>query len=183
MFSGFNPALAGAAGLITQPASAKLTLPETASFHAYHELNDRWAVHGDITWTRWNRLQSLIINFATSGNQQVTPFNWENTMRYSAGVTYKHDPHLTFRAGAAFDETPVPSAVERTPRLPDEDRIWLAVGMTYAPDDHWRFDAGYVHLIIDDTSIRNTEVNTGHTLIGEVESDVDLVSAQVVYQF
>ena len=104
-------------------------------------------------------------------------------MRYSAGATYKHNSRLTFRAGAAFDETPISSAIDRTPDLPDEDRIWLSVGMTYAPTDHWRFDAGYVHLLIDDAQIRNTEVSTGHTLIGEIESDVDLFSAQVVYQF
>ena len=182
IFSNFVPAFAAANGLVTQPATAKLTLPENASLHAYHELNDQWAVHGDVTWTRWTRLQELVTNFA-NGNQQIAQFNWDNTMRYSAGVTYKHDSRWTFRAGAAFDETPVSSAIDRSPRLPDEDRIWLVLGMTYAPNDHWSFDAGYVHLIIDDTKIRDTEANTGHTLIGEVEGDVDLLSAQVVYRF
>ena len=104
-------------------------------------------------------------------------------MRYSAGVTYQHNPKLALLAGASFDETPVSSAVDASARIPDADRIWLSAGMTYSPTPNWQFDAGYVHLFGDDASLRNTEVNTGHTLIGEVEADVDLLSAQAVYHF
>ena len=104
-------------------------------------------------------------------------------MRYSAGVTYQYSSKLALRAGAAFDEAPVSSAIDASARIPDADRIWLAAGLTYTPAPNWQFDAGYVHLFVDDASLQNTEVNTGHTLIGEVEADVNLLSAQVIYHF
>ena len=43
VFSGFNPVFAAGAGFVNQRASAKVTLPESASLHAYHAFNERWA--------------------------------------------------------------------------------------------------------------------------------------------
>ena len=189
VFGRVNPTLAaatvaapGVTGLANQPASARLTLPESASVHFYHELNDQWALHGDVSWTRWTRLQRLIVKFA-DGTQSVTPFNWNNTMRYSGGVTYRHNDRWTFRAGAAYDETPIPSPEDRTPRLPGEDRTWVAIGVSYAMSDHLSFDAGFAHLFIDDAKFNNTEPSTGHTLTGKADADANILSAQVIYKF
>ena len=35
------------------------------------------------------------------------------------------------RTGLALDETPVPNSSLRSPRVPDEERIWLSFGATY----------------------------------------------------
>jgi long-chain fatty acid transport protein len=40
----------------------------------------------------------------------------------------------------------------RTPRLPDNDRIWLAGGLEWRLSEKHRFDFGYAYLIIDDAS-------------------------------
>ena len=173
----------GGRGLVTQTATAKVTLPETASAHIYHELNDRWAVHGDITWTRWNRLQQLVLNFQTSGAQSVLPFNWDNSMRYSGGVTYRYGDRWVFRAGAAFDETPIPNATFRSPVIPGEDRTWITAGVSYTVNDQLSLDAGYAHIFVDDAQLNNADITTGHILTGQVEADVDILSAQLVYKF
>ena len=189
VFAGVNPALAGltaaapgVTALVTQGAKADVTLPETASLHVYHAFNDRWAGHADVSWTRWSRFASLDVSFA-DGTRLVQPQRWRNSRRYSGGITYNHDDRLTLRVGAAFDETPVPSATLRSARIPGADRTWVTAGVTYQVNKNISVDAGYAHLFIDDPQIRNTEVNTGHTLVGRYEADVNIFSLQAGYRF
>jgi len=189
-FSNIDPTLAavtsatpGVIGFATQRARAKVTLPESATVSLHHRLNERWAVMADVSWTRWTRFQRIIVNFA-DGSQLVQPEDWDNSVRYALGVAFTPDSRWTLRAGTAFDETPIPDAVRRTPRIPGEDRVWVAFGASYAFDRHWSVDAGYAHLFaVRDPAVRNTEVTTGHTLVGEFDSSADIASLQVVYRF
>ena len=86
-----------------------------------------------------------------------------------------------------FDETPVPDRT-RTPRIPDEDRQWLAIGASYNVNEKLKFDFGYTHLFIDDADINVTVPIAGgagtDTLVGEYEDpEVDIISLQAVYKF
>jgi long-chain fatty acid transport protein len=75
-------------------ASAEVSLPGTLSFSAYHEYNEQWAVMADITWTEWSQLDSLVIK--RSGDEPViSDFDWDNSIRYAVGVTYRHNPTST----------------------------------------------------------------------------------------
>lgn len=163
--------------------TADITLPESLSLSAYHELNPRWAIMGDITWTRWDRFDELRVKFDTNPQSDlVTPEQWDNTYRYSLGLSYRYNDRWTLRTGVALDETAIPSAELRTPRIPGNDRRWVALGATYRHSDRMQFDVGYAHLFVSDTPINNTNA-TNATLVGEFESSVDIVSAQVRMQF
>jgi long-chain fatty acid transport protein len=103
---------------------------------------------------------------------------------------YAANDKLTLRGGVAFDETPIPNASLRTPRIADEDRIWVAVGATYAVSDHLSFDLGYTHLFVDDPEIDYVSnfPNTPHAgdsslLRGQYDASVDIISAQVNVAF
>ena len=188
-FSNVHPTLlaltAGAPGvtaLVRQAASAKVTLPETASLHVYHAFNGHWAAHADISWTGWSRFEALDVRFG-DGTRSLQPQGWDNSMRYSGGITYTHDDALTLRAGAAFDETPIPSATLRTPRIPDADRTWITLGATYRVNQNFSVDLAYAHLFVDDPQLRNADVRTGHTVVGTYQADVDIIGVQVGYQF
>ncbi len=37
----------------------------------------------------------------------------------------------------------------RTPRLPDTDRTWLAIGARYQPSPTWWLDFGYTYIWVD----------------------------------
>ena len=188
-FTKVNPALAaataaapGVTSFTSQSASATVTLPESASVHVYHAFTDHWAAHADVAWTAWSQFDRLEVNFA-DGTTLVQPENWNNSMRYSGGVTYTRDSTWSFRAGAAFDETPVPNATLRTPRIPDADRIWVTAGVSYNHNNQLTLDAGYAYLMIDDPDISNTEILTDHTLVGSYDADVHIVGLQAAYRF
>lgn len=164
-------------------AKASTTLPESASLSLYHELDHRWTMLADATWTRWSRFDELRVEFDNPVQaDNVTPENWNNSMRYSLGVNYRYDTQWLLRAGIAYDETPISSATDRTPRIPDNSRRWLAVGARYRASDTLSMDVGYAHLFIGDAAIDNTN-SLGHTLTGEYESSVDILSAQANWTF
>ena len=77
-----------------------------------------------------------------------------------------------------LNEGVTPSAELRSTRLPDNDRIWLAVGAGYKYSNTLRFDVGYVHLFLNDTNLRR-EGSTLNVVNGTFESDADLLSAEV----
>jgi long-chain fatty acid transport protein len=174
----------------TLGASADATLPETAALSGYHRLNASWAILADVTWTRWSRFDELRIKFE-DGSESVQPEDWRNSWRYSLGVDYYHSPKWTFRAGIAYDETPVPSPERRTPRIPDNSRSWIALGASYQFSPRLSFDFGYAHLFFNDPRINDTELTTGSlaglpigsTLRGKYHDQVDIVSAQLQWDF
>jgi long-chain fatty acid transport protein len=165
-------------------ATAPLTLPATASISAFHELNPEWSIMGDVTWTHWSTFQQLRVQFDNPAQPtSITPERWDNSFRYSLGGTYHPSgkPYV-FRMGVALDETPIPSAALRSPRIPDADRKWLAFGGSYQVSKTISVDAAYTHLFLDDAPINNTEPATGHRLAGEFGLDIDIFSVQLAWK-
>lgn len=157
---------------------ADVDLPETLSFAIHHDINSKWAIMADATWTKWSRFKELDIKSDGGALSSTKPEDWENTMRYGLGVAYKHNEKWQFRAGVAYDETPIPSAERRTARIPGNDRKWVALGATYHYSENIILDAGYAHLFIDDPKINETDDND-YNLKGKYEASVDLLGFQL----
>jgi len=162
--------------------AANVTLPETVSFSLYHDINSRWAMLADATWTHWNRFQELRVDYASIQPDSVTVEDWTNSMRYSLGLNYRYDSAWLLRTGVAFDEEAIPNDAHRTPRIPGNDRTWLAIGARYQHSSALAFDIGYAHLFMDDTRIDHTSTTAG-TITGEYDNAVDILSAQVNWTF
>ncbi|MBD3620310.1 MAG: outer membrane protein transport protein [Chromatiales bacterium] len=166
-------------------ASAAVDLPQMASLSYVREMNDRLTLLADVTWTGWSSFDELRVNYDSTQPDAVTTEDWEDVWRYSIGMNYRYSDALTLRAGVAYDEEPIPSAERRTPRIPGNDRTWLALGFGYAPSADLQFDFGYAHLFVKDADIDNTleSAISPHTLTGSYEADVDIFSAQVTWKF
>ena len=101
----------------------------------------------DITWTGWSSFDELRIKFDNALQADgLTTEDWDDSFRYSIGVDWQYNQKITLRSGIAYDETPVPSAERRTPRVPGNSRTWLSFGGTYVIDDEFTIDIGYSHL-------------------------------------
>jgi len=163
-------------------AETELTLPETASLSAYHELDDRWAVMGDVTWTRWNRFDEVRIDFAdgqTPTNLLVT--EWENALRVAVGATYRWSEALVLRGGLAFDESPIPER-NRGPGIPDSDRYVVAAGIGWRFLPNATLDAGYQHIFFRDGDTQRVS-NTNSVLIGTFDNHADVFTVGLRWEF
>ncbi len=165
---------------------ADITLPDSLSLSLWHNFSDDVAVMADVTWTNWSTLNELRIRFDNPlETDAVTTTQWKDTFRYSLGAVYKPGP-WTFRAGVAYDKTPVPDAAHRTPRIPDNDRIWIALGTGYKLSENVSVNAGYAHLFVKDPEIRKTPTGEDQLrggLSGSYDAKVDIVSAEVSWVF
>jgi long-chain fatty acid transport protein len=176
-------ASAPGATLATGPATVDLKLPDIATASLYHRMGPV-ELMADIAWTGWSSIQELRIVRDSGQVLSVTPERWEDTWRYAVGATYQLNDQWKLRGGVAYDETNVPDST-RTARLPDSDRTWVAVGAQWNPGNSWVVDVGYAHLFAKDASMSQDDGNAAARgfLLGEQESAVDIVSAQVAYKF
>lgn len=173
----------GAGAFVNTGVEADVTLPESLSLSIFHQMSPKWAIMGDITWTRWSRFEELVIEYdvGTQGDT-VTPENWDDSLRIAVGANYKLNDKWLLRFGAALDQTPVPNATFRTPRIPGDNRKWLTFGASYKGSKKVSFDFGFAHLFVNDTKINNT-TSLGHTLTGEYSADVNILSFQANWDY
>lgn len=164
------------------PITADITLPATASLSLFKQMTPAWDLLADVTWTGWSSFDELRVKAAASGGTvSLVTENWENTWRYSLGANHRMNEKWTYRFGLAFDQAPVPDAAHRTPRIPDQDRTWLAIGGQYKLSDQGKIDFGYAHLFVKDALISHTE--SGVTVSGTYANKVDIVSVQYTHSF
>jgi len=174
-----------------QDAELDLTLPDSASLSAYHSFNSQWAMMADVTWTHWSEVDTLDIKLA-DGRKSVAVWDYDDSVRVSLGAEYTHNSVWTFRTGVAVDNTPVPSDSLRSPRVPDNDRTWLAFGATYRYSPDITFDFGYAHLFVDDPEMDGVpdnhdpvsgETTGAHSVSGDYDAAVDILGVAVNWKF
>ena len=186
-YSGVPAALAASPLFTTTGAKADITLPESASLSAFSQIDSKWAIMGDVTWTKWSRFNELRLQFNNGAPDSVTTENWKDTYRVSVGVTYQYSDSWKLRGGVAYDKSPVEDQY-RTARIPDHDRKWLALGAGYKVTKAGTIDFGYAHLFISDASVKHTEssstgVPVGGTLNGTYSGSVDILGIQYTHSF
>jgi len=174
---GTSSTTAPVVGMLNGPVTAEVTLPDSASLSLFHGLSSTWDLLADVTWTGWSDFDDLPIQGTVN---KTTVENWENILRYSLGATWHMDDKLSLRGGIAYDEAPV-SDVDRTPRIPDGARTWVAVGGQYRLSKQSVIDFGYAHLFVNAPGLQSSD--NGTTLNGEYDSAVDILSAQLTLSF
>lgn len=165
---------------------ADLRVPDSASFSLFHQAGPKWELMGDITWTKWSTLQQLVV-VRTSGPLAGTTlsteqFQWDDTWRFGIGANYRMNAETKLRFGLAYDETPT-NDTTRTPRLPGQDRTWVAFGVQFKPSKAGTLDVGYAHEFIRDASVNNTVAGAPGALSGNFENKADILSIQYSHSF
>ncbi len=176
-------------------ADAVANLPDVVTLSAFHYLTNRLAVMADVSWTHWGLIPALIITTRGEPEEIRTTLDWKNVWRASVGTTYLLNESTCLRAGFAWDQSPTPNEVDRSPRIPDQDRYWLAFGFGYLFNDCLRIDAAYAHLFTPTARINTSGFNTNPAvpdneellfrgaLVGKWDQHVDIVSVQAVVGF
>jgi long-chain fatty acid transport protein len=120
-------------------------LPAIWEFSAYHRIAPQWAIHYSATYTQWSQfkaLQAKTLNGVSLFDKQE---NFHDAWRLALGTTYYFDKNWTFRSGIAFDNSPIPDQY-RSLAIPDQDRIWLSAGSTYAINNNTSIDFGIAYM-------------------------------------
>jgi long-chain fatty acid transport protein len=147
---GNRPALL-AAGLPDGPVKTTIELPDTASVAVAQQVIPKLQLLADFTWTGWSSITDLSIFRKSGAPLTSTPLEFDDSWRVGLGANYQVTEMVKLRLGVAYDTTPVRDEF-RTPRLPDEDRTWLAGGVQWAFSKQAAIDVGAAYLLVKDAS-------------------------------
>lgn len=178
--------------------TTQLNLPDSVSVGLRQRLSSQWTGLATVEWTHWSRIGTSPITLASTGapatilaglggGAVTIPFEYKDGWFYSLGAEYEWSRALTLRGGVAYEKSPITDQV-RTPRLPDNDRVWLSAGLSYKLTNKLTLDGAYSHLFVRSTSV-NLGPGTGNpsssTVVysGSVNSHVDIVSLGVKYRW
>lgn len=162
--------------------SSSVKMPSIASLSAHHAFNDQWEIMADLSWTQWSNIKEIRFQFNSAQPDGVTTYNWNNSRRYAVGAAFKPSSKLVYRIGVAYDETPIPSPEFRNPRLPGEDRTWIAFGVGYGISKQLSVDAAFAHLRADDPQINKTATGED-ALLGGLSGSYDTSGNTFSVQF
>lgn len=185
-----SDALLAGSGYLDRDATADLDLPATASLAFAKKMNSKLTLHGDVTWTDWSSVPEINVDFpVVSGSltldNSVTTLKWEDTVRLGAGMTYQLSEHTKLRAGVAYDPTPTPSELYRTPRAPKADTLWLSVGVGHEFNKKLSLDASLAYIHIEDMKINYTSPSTTADYLTKANAEANAISAalSLTYKF
>lgn len=173
-------------GANTIPAKAKLELPDMVTFSVWQQLSDRWEAMGDLSYTHWSTLDKLnVINRTNDTLLGRENFGYENSWRLAWGAAYKASDERKYKFGLAYDRTPTTDG-NRSARVPDNNRLWLSLGMQWKPSSASTLDVGYAYLYVRDPKISQTKefgIAGSATLRGRFSDSAHVLGLQYTQGF
>ncbi len=168
--------------------NARLVTPTIDTLSVMVGVGERVKVYGEAQLTGWSSLQDVTIHF-DNPYQPTTreDFHWKDTMFYSIGADFALNDAFTLRAGIAKDETPT-NNIDRTPRLPDNDRNLYSLGMSWQVMPKLSVDASFTHVKLKD-STSNLPINPNppasryNSFVGDYSGKANVYGIGMTYKF
>jgi len=108
----------------TPDADAELKTPADIGFGLAIKPSEKLTFTGEVAYTMWSSLDSILIELdgvdpsGQPAQNSAIVLDWENTVRFSAGLEYWMFEPLALRLGYYLDPSPVPDETF-TPLIPD----------------------------------------------------------------
>lgn len=154
-------------------AKASFTTPWAATFGLRYRATARLTLDAQLVRTGWSEFSNVRITYPVS---QTVPEAYRDVTSGAVGVDYAMTPRWMVRAGVQYDPTPTPNGA-RDPRIPDANRVLLALGTSLDVTRNLAVDASALYLDAGPSNInRNasayagTPVSTPVQLRGAVRS-------------
>ena len=145
-FSGLGPVLKtflDSRGLTTSNMDLGMTVPQMVMFSAYHEIDGKWAIMGNLGWQDWSKFGKVEVRIDSVNPTSLTvDSNYKDTWHAALGVQYRHSPEWTFSTGIAYDSSAVDDRY-RTVSVPMGEIWGFALGAQYAVRSDLTLGAAY----------------------------------------
>jgi long-chain fatty acid transport protein len=181
-FSNLGPALEAilrAQGLLDSKIEVEFTMPQAVMLSAFHELNDRWAVMGNLGWQDWSEFGKVGVTVTSEDISSLTvDRNYKDTWHVAVGGQYRVAEPWLLTAGVAYDSSMVDDD-DRTPDLPLGESWRFGAGARYDWSQKLAFGLGYTFLWSGDLDM---DVNRG-PLSGRVSGTYENTSMHFINLF
>ncbi len=163
-------------------AVAPLTTPAVDTISVSYGVTDNFTLLADFSRTQWSSMKNVTIFFDSNQADSVEDFDWKDTTFASIGAEWDLNDSFTLRAGYAEDQSPT-KIETRTPRLPDADRQWASIGLTWQASEALEVSAAYTRIFVDDPEIAGIVSSSSSTLTGTYDADVNIFGLSAQYKF
>jgi len=173
------------------PAKIAIDMPESVDTSITHHFNSRWTGYLGTTWKRWSRLDKFeaINSDVSAAGQSVglgsvgEKLNWHDTWSTAVGASYQLTPQWLFRAGYAYDPSPVGNA-DRSVRIPVGNRQAVTLGGAYLPTPDLTIDFAYGYLWDSKASVNQPNTSgLQPAYSANYENSASGVSVQATYRY
>lgn len=163
------------------PAEISVTTPDIIGLGAAWQVTPQWTLLAQANYFHWSNFDKIDVK-SNGSTFSVEAQDYRNSYSMALGVNYKWSDALTLRAGTQFDRTPTVDS-HRSTRVPDNDRVWLALGASYDLTDSMSVDAAYAHVFIDDVKVDVTKSTGARVKAKLTDGSVDILSVALRYKF
>lgn len=168
-----------------QGVEADLDLPDVISIAIAYDISPTWTLLAQVNRFGWSRFDEVRLEFDDT-TELPSPENFRDTWGFSVGAQVQATENWTLRGGVEFDEAPSVDAFRST-RIPDANRLWLAVGASYRLSDRFTIDFSYVHMFKKTEEINRTTpfplLATTVTTIGTTDTSSNVLGIGVSTAF
>ena len=172
-------------GLAGSRTDIEMTIPQAVMLSGYHQINDRWAVVGNLGWQDWSTFgkQDLTLSSATA-RTFTKDLDYDDTWHVALGAQYRFAPQwLWSEGGAAYDSSPVEDD-QRTPDLPLDRQIRLGTGIQHDWNADMTVGLAYEYLDAGDAKIEQS----GGPLQGDLKGDystnaIHILAVNLIWKF
>jgi long-chain fatty acid transport protein len=161
----------------------ELTIPTMVMASIYHELDDHWAVMGNVGWQKQSEFGKTGISIGSPNPSNFTSDrNFDDTWHFALGTQYRLDDPWLLSVGFAYDESPVDDK-HRTPDMPLDRQYRYATGIQYDLNEDVTIGAAYTFLDTGDAKIKQVSTAKGD-IDGKYETNyVNFFNLNVVWCF
>jgi long-chain fatty acid transport protein len=171
-------------GLFTRKVDLGLTVPQQVMVSAYHQLNDRWAIMGNLVWQNWSQFgkPDLSISSTNVSNETVN-LNYDDTWGFALGAQYAFADGWLWSLGGGYDTSPM-SESERSPALPMDEQFRIGTGVQYSFNDNITVGAAYEYMNGGNNSIDRERGPLAGRLQGDYKSfDLHFFAVNLIWRF
>jgi long-chain fatty acid transport protein len=161
-----------------------VTVPQQVMLSAYQQLNQRWAVMGNVVWQDWSEFGQPEISVANSSvSNETANLNYDDTWGFALGAQYAFAEGWLWSVGGGFETSPM-SESQRSPALPLDQQYRIGTGIQYSINDNVTVGAAYQYLNGGNASLDRERGPLAGRIQGDYQSfDVHFVALNLNWRF
>lgn len=171
-FTNLGPGLTTAlsmAGLLGSEISADMTVPQAVMLSAFHQINDKWAILGNLGWQDWSAHGLVGIEVSSENPTSLTiDRDYDDSYHAALGLQYDIDGPWLLTCGVSFDSGIVDEET-MTVDLVNGDSWRFSLGGQYPVKDNMTVGLGYTLLWMGDLDLNQTGGPLSGTIAGTYE--------------
>jgi long-chain fatty acid transport protein len=173
-FTGLRPVLAGALG--TPTLKLPIKVPQAVMLSAFHQVNDRLAIMGNLGWQDWSEFGKIDVTVASENTlTKNVDRQYKDTWHAAMGAQYQLSEPWLLSSGIAYDSEMVDEE-DMTPDLPIGASWRFGVGGQYAWSKALTLNCAYDLIWMGDLAM---DVNRG-PLAGRVAGEYESMAIHAI---